>query len=158
MRGILLLLLLTVVVSGCNQERVYHAYVDFEDRYWLTDKVPQFTFTIEDTTQRYNVYCNIRNSTWYPYSRIFIKSSLQDTLGNELKESLLNDFLFEEKTGKPLGKSGLGDLYDHQLPVLKNHKFTKAGAYRIRFEQFMRTDTLEGILSVGLGVDRVMKP
>ena len=64
------------------------------------------------------------------------------------------DYLFEPKTGKPLGKSGLGDLYDHQIPVFRKYKFSKAGVYQMKLEQFMRTDTLAGMISVGVSVER----
>jgi gliding motility-associated lipoprotein GldH len=154
MKPSLLFLVLSVLFFSCDQEKVYHAYVDFEERTWLSNKVPQFTFTIEDTTQAYNVYCNLRNTTRYPYARIFIQYSLTDTLGNKLDERLLHDYLFDAKTGEPRGSSGLGDLYDHRLTILKSHTFRTRGPYRIRFEQYMRTDTLTGVVSVGLGVER----
>ena len=149
------LAVLPLLLGACEQEKVYHAYVDFEDRAWLSEKVPQFTFSIGDTTVAYDVYCNVRNSTQYPYSRIFIQYSLGDTLGHTQDGRLIHTYLFDAKTGEPLGKSGLGDLYDHQIPILKNHKFKSTGPHRVRFEQYMRTDTLTGIISVGLGVEHV---
>ena len=62
--------------------------------------------------------------------------------------------LFDDKTGEPLGESGLGDIYQHRIPVKMNHRFDYAGKYKVSFEQFMRTDTLSGILGVGLRVER----
>ena len=62
--------------------------------------------------------------------------------------------LFDAKTGKPLGKSGIGDLYDHRFILLNNYKFKNKGKYRIVFEQFMRMDTLPGIMAVGLRVEK----
>lgn len=155
MRGILMLLMVALVSSACNQNRVYHEYVDLDDRHWLVNTKPEFTFTVEDTLSRYNVYCNLRNSTHYPYSRIFIRYSLQDSTGAELQKKLLHDYLFDAKSGKPFGRSGLGDLYDHQLLMLNNYQFKHSGPYKIQFEQFMRTDTLAGVLSVGLAVEKI---
>ena len=66
---------------------------------------------------------------------------------------MISTFLFEEKTGKPLGSSGLGDVYDQQVPILKNYQFKKSGTYSLKFEQFMRTDTLSGILAVGFRLE-----
>lgn len=155
MRLRIFLAVLLLLLGACEQEKVYHAYVDFEERAWLSAKVPQFTFTIEDTTVAYDVYCNVRNSTQYPYSRIFIQYSLGDTLGRTQDSRLIHTYLFDAKTGAPLGTSGLGDLYDHQILILKNHKFKNAGPHRVRFEQFMRIDTLTGMISVGLGVEHI---
>ena len=71
-----------------------------------------------------------------------------------LKKELINSFLFDRKTGQPQGVSGVGDIYDHKLNLMENFSFEKSGKYSIQFEQFMRTDTLKGILAVGLRVER----
>jgi gliding motility-associated lipoprotein GldH len=149
-----LVLTLAFFLVACSDGKVYQEYTDFKTRYWLVTDTAKFEFLIQDTTSKYNVYCNIRNSTQYPFSRIFVNFSLTDTLGNNLHKALLNDFLFDPKSGEPLGDTGLGDLYDHRLSVLKNYKFRGAGPYVVRLEQNMRTDSLEGILSIGIGVER----
>lgn len=158
MRTVLLFLFVITCLQGCNQHRVFHEYTDFNEPYWLVSEKPVFTFNIKDTTSQYNLYCNIRNTTQYPYSRIFVTYSLQDTSGNEFQKNMITNYLFEAKTGKPIGRSGLGDLYDHQLVVLKNYKFNRSGPFEMVFEQFMRTDTLQGILSVGLAIEKVEAP
>lgn len=150
---VIFILLLAVCVSSCDSDRVYEKNHDFADRAWLTDDQPVFEFDVPDTLKTYNLYCNIRNSVKYPYSRIFINYSLQDSTGASVSTKLISAFLFEEKTGKPFGSSGVGDVYDQQIPVLKNYKFPKAGAYSMKFEQFMRTDTLAGILAVGFRLE-----
>ena len=96
----------------------------------------------------------MRNSVSYPWSRLFITYYLQDSTGKDLQTKLLNEDLFDTKSGKPLGESGLGDIYDHQFQVLRDYQFAYPGKYKMKFEQFMRTDTLHGILAVGLRVER----
>jgi gliding motility-associated lipoprotein GldH len=150
----LLLLLAVAALCGCDETRLYEKNHDFKNRYWLANELPSFDFTIEDTAQPINLYCNLRNSLSYPYSRIFIRYTLKDTTGAELKGELIDSYLFDKKTGEPQGTSGLGDIYDHQLPLLKNFKFAQPGKYTIQFEQFMRTDTLSGILAVGFRVEQ----
>ena len=146
---------ISLFLVGCGNGKVYQEYSDFNTRYWLASDTAKFQFTISDTLSRYNLFCNIRNSTQYPYSRIFVNFSLSDTLGKPLHNTLVNDFLFDPKSGEPLGKTGLGDLYDHELPVLSNFKFENSGPYVVRLQQFMRTDTLEGVVSVGIGIQKV---
>jgi gliding motility-associated lipoprotein GldH len=155
LRAWLILFGFIFMLSACGNGKVYQEYTDFNSRYWLVSDTAKFRFSIEDTSSRYNVYCNLRNSTQYPYSRIFLNFSLSDSTRKEFHTALLNDFLFDPKSGEPLGKTGLGDLYDHQLAVLKNYKFTKSGPFVVNIEQFMRTDTLQGILSVGVGIEKV---
>lgn len=154
MRFFLMALVLGLFLTGCDDNRVYENYVDFEERYWLVKETPAFEFEVSDLTATYDLTGNVRNSVSYPWSRIFITYYLRDSLGAVLHKDLVSDFLFDAKTGKPSGSSGLGDIYDHEVPLLKNFRFKKAGKYSVTFEQFMRTDTLQGILAVGLRVDK----
>ncbi|HEU5289134.1 MAG TPA: gliding motility lipoprotein GldH [Cyclobacteriaceae bacterium] len=148
------LLAILVLLNCCDHSRVYEKNNDFAERQWLVNEKPSFEFTV-DKGQPYNLYCNLRNSIAYPYSRIFITYTLKDSVGAEIKKEMINSFLFDEKTGKPNGSSGLGDIYDQQLILLKNYTFSQPGTYNVQFEQFMRTDTLQGVLAVGLRVEKV---
>jgi len=154
MRIFWMALLVGLCLTSCSDNRVYEEYTDFENREWLVSDKPSFEFVVDDTSLRYNVLGNVRNAVSYPYSRMFMKYSLQDSTGKELQHALVSEFLFDTKTGKPLGKSGLGDIYDHQTPLLKNYSFATPGKYKVVLEQFMRTDTLSGVLAVGLRLER----
>lgn len=149
-----MMILLGVMAAACDDNRVYEKYVDFEERYWMANEKPEFEFEIADTSKKYTLYSNVRNSVSYPWSRLFITYYLQDSTGTELRKNLINEYLFDAKSGKPFGDSGLGDIYDHQFLVLKDYQFSRPGKYKMKFEQFMRTDTLQGILAVGLRVER----
>ena len=157
MRVLLALCVAAMVLSACDDTRVYEQISDFENRQWISTDKPQFEFIIKDINQRYNVYSDIRNSVSYPYSRFFFTYYLQDSTGTDLQKRLITEFLFDAKTGKPYGKSGIGDLYDHRFLLLENYQFQYEGKYRVVFEQFMRMDTLPGIMSVGLRVERTEK-
>jgi gliding motility-associated lipoprotein GldH len=150
---VVLIFLVACLVGSCDSERLYEKNHDFGDRVWLSNDQPTFDFVVGDTLTAYNLYCNVRNSVEYPYSRIFITYSLQDSSGTSVAKNMISAFLFEEKTGKPLGRSGLGDVYDHQVSILKNHQFKTPGTYNLKFDQFMRTDTLAGILAVGFRLE-----
>lgn len=144
---------LALLIWSCDPNRLYEKNHDFKSQTWVISDKPSFNFEVGDTVQAYNLYCNIRNSVEYPYSRIFINYSLQDTSGNSVSKNMVQAFLFEEKTGNPTGSSGLGDVYDHQVLILKNYQFKKPGPYSMKFEQFMRTDTLAGVLAVGFRLE-----
>jgi len=151
--GILLLAALTIFLSSCDKKRIYEKNVDFEKRYWLVKEQPKFEFSIEDTTIPYNLYCNIRNEVSYPKTNLYLTYYLRDST-TLLQKKLMSNLLFDEKTGEPFGTSGLGDVYDHQVPILKGYKFRHAGTYTITLEQFMRLDTLQGVLAVGIRVEK----
>jgi gliding motility-associated lipoprotein GldH len=139
-------------LAGCDSSRIFEDYKEFEDRTWKINDPAVFEFQINDVSKKYNLYYNVRNSLDYPVSRIFVNYLLTDSAGNEIAKQLKSDFLFE-KDGQPLGRSGLGDVYDNQFLLLGNHRFEKSGTYRFRLEQFSRYDTLAGILAVGIRVE-----
>jgi gliding motility-associated lipoprotein GldH len=155
MRGILLMFLAGIFFTACDDDRVYENNVAFNDRLWRQSDTTYLEFDITDVNVSYNLYLNIRNSIDYPYSRIFVNYKIQDSTGRLVDKEMINTLLFDPKTGKPNGTSGLGDIYDHQVPVRKNFKFTNPGKYKMFFEQVMRKDTLEGILAVGVRVERL---
>jgi len=68
-------------------------------------------------------------------------------------KKLISEYLFDLKTGQPFGASGLGDVYDHRFPFLENYEL-KPGLYNLKLQQFMREDTLHGILAAGIRVER----
>lgn len=150
------LLLGAVMFTACDDTRVYEKNLDFEHKAWMVGYKPEFEFRIEDTIQTYNLYCNVRNTVSYPYSRIFLTYYLQDSLGKVSDKKMIDHMLFDPKTGDPQGTSGLGDIYDNRIQLLRNFKFSYRGTHKIKFEQFMRTDTLAGILAVGVRVEKVV--
>jgi gliding motility-associated lipoprotein GldH len=154
MREFLLLLSICIVLSACDNNRVFEENNDFSDRYWILSEKPEFEFTIEHPADKYTVYGNIRNSVSYPYARLFFNYYLLDSTGAEIEKKLVTQFLFDGKSGKPFGNSGLGDIYDHRFPLLQNYQFKYRGRYKIKLEQQMRVDTLRGILAVGVRVEK----
>jgi gliding motility-associated lipoprotein GldH len=154
MRIVGVLIVLGVMAAACDNTRVYEKYVDFDQRYWVVNEKPEFEFQIADTSRKYTIYSNVRNSVSYPWSRLFVTYYLQDSTGRDIRKDLINEYLFDVRSGKPFGESGLGDIYDHQFLLLKDYRFSQPGKYKMKFEQFMRTDTLQGILAVGLRVER----
>ena len=154
MRSFFALMITAFFFLSCDDQRVYERNIDLNSRFWPVSEKPEFEFEITDPNQSYNLYCNVRNSLDYPYARIFITYYLQDSAGVTLEKDLVRQLLFDEKTGEPFGESGLGDLYDHRIPLKQNYRFPYSGKYRMIFEQFMRTDSLAGVLAVGLRVEK----
>lgn len=154
MKGFSGILFLLVLCIACDDQRVYEKNVDFPSRNWVVSEHPAFEFEIDDTIATYNLYGNVRNSLDYPFSRIFVNYSLTDSAGNTLNRRMIGEYLFDEKTGKPFGESGLGDIYHHRLPLETGFRFPHSGRYVVTLEQYMRRDSLHGVLAVGLRVER----
>lgn len=154
MRILIFLFVLACTLSACDDSRVYEKNIDFDNRQWLVADIPSFEFIVPDSTSAYNVFLNLRNEVSYPNANIYFTYYLADSTGTVLQSKLTSQFLFDKKTGEPFGRSGLGDVYDHQFLLLEKRKFPYAGKFNLKVEQFMRTDTLRGVLSVGVRVER----
>lgn len=138
--------------SACDSNRVYEQNHDFANKEWIVDSLPTFRFEISDPDESYNIYWNVRNTLNYPFRNLYLTYHLEDTLGRTITTDLHNMLLFDPKTGKPYG-SGMGDIFSHQIMAMPDYEFDSAGIYQIRLEQYMRTDTLKDILSVGVRVE-----
>jgi gliding motility-associated lipoprotein GldH len=155
MRILFLALVCAVLFVACDENRVYEKNVDFDERFWSVQESPEYEFEIIDNSINYNLYCDIRNSVSYEWSRLFFNYDLTDSSGRVLQNDLAEVMLFDPKTGEPLGNSGLGDIYDHRVPLIRNFRFPYSGKFKMKFRQEMRKDSLDGILAVGLRVEKV---
>lgn len=153
MRKLVVFVFVVLVFTSCTDNRLYEDYVDFEGRFWAVTEQPAFEFQIDDPNAKYGLYCNIRIAESYLYSDFNFQYTLSDSSGNVLAKRLVVKDVFDRKTGKPFGESGLGDIYDHQVQ-LADYDFANPGKYKITLEQFMRKDSLEGVLAVGVRVEK----
>ena len=156
MRKLLFALILvygTVFLISCDKNRIYEQNIDIPDNNWQIEDVKEYTFAINDTTQVYDIYFNIRNLLSYEYYNLYISQTLLGPDGNKLYTRLHDMYLMDKKTGEPLG-SGTGDIFDHSFLAVKKQHFNKAGTYKIRLTQYMRKNPLPGIMAVGIKVSQ----
>lgn len=140
-----------LMLTGCDPERVYEQNVDLPDNNWQIDNAPVFEFEIQDTTQVYDVYVNVRYNLQYDYYNLYLRHQLIGPDSTQLSASLHELLLMDAKTGQPLG-SGSSDTYDVQALVLNDIQFSKAGTYKFQLTQYMRRDPLPHIMAVGVRV------
>lgn len=146
--------LLLLVLMSCDSSRVYEDYEDMEEAFWHMDSVKKFSFEITDTEKEYNILATFRNSSLYPFYNIYFQYSLTDSLDSVVVKQLKEAELFDPKTGQPKG-SGLGDMFDHSVPLIEGYTFSKPGTYNLKLQQQMRLDSLPFVLSVGARVELV---
>lgn len=145
-------------LCSCDPSRSYEETSNLPGGKWLLSNKPSYTFHITNDSITYNLYCDLRNTNEYPFSRLFFSYLLVDSLDNQLSNQMISAYLFNPRDGAPTGRSGIGDIFSHRLPLLANYRFPAPGAYTLTFQQKMRPDTLGGIVSVGLRVEKAAKP
>lgn len=138
-------------LTACDPNRVFEQNIDFPNNSWDVQQKPAFTFAIQDTTARYDVYFNVRHASSYGFYNLYVKHTLTGPAGLVGQPMLHQMLLLDPKTGEPKG-SGTGDIYDIQLLALPNQRFAKAGNYTLTLEQYMRLDQLPGLMAMGVRV------
>ena len=147
-------LFLMFSILSCDDSVVYKAHEDMDDGLWYIKNRPEFKVEIKDTVAKYNVYYLFRNTLQYPYYNLYLTRKLTGPDGKLISNTLEELFVSNEITGKPYGR-GLGDLFDHKVPIVKNHTFKQSGTYVFQLSQSMRQNPLPFILSVGISVEKV---
>jgi gliding motility-associated lipoprotein GldH len=142
-------MLVLVSLVSCDPGRLYEDNKRIDNDNWYYKNTIPFDLQIEDTSKWYNVYVNLRVSTDYKYSNIFMWLNVINP--DKKSDRRRVEIRLADERGKWLGK-GLGDIYDYQFPALQKIKFQQKGFYRFELEQNMRDDTLTHVKSVGIRV------
>ena len=138
---------------SCNNNSIYD-HNELVSKPWAADQKAVFNFEIDDTLSAFNFYINIRNTTDYNYSNLylFIRTDFPDgRFSIDTAEIFLADI-----NGNWLG-DGFGEIKDNQRLFRKRGRFPMKGMYRITFEQAMREENLVGIEAVGIRIEKSEK-
>ena len=151
--NIWMLLLVIGMLCSCDKNRVFEEFYKVQEKGWHQDSLATFIFEVPDEKSAYNLSIDIRNTSNYKYCNLYYRYYLYDMKGIKLKTDMVEVFLMDPKTGKPLG-SGIGGTYTHKFDFLKNYTFPQKGQYKIKFKQYMREITLEEIKNVGFRLEK----
>jgi len=151
MKNLFALLLSFLLLTACDNNRIFEENISIPNKEWKVDYIPTFEFEIQDTTLFYNFYINLRNNTDYPYSNLylFVNSHLPD--GSSATDTL--EVFLANREGKWLGK-GLGKIKESRFFLRQHLVFPRKGKYAIEIEQAMRTKVLTGIEDIGIRIER----
>lgn len=149
------LLALTIALVGCSEPAVFHADVPVPNGSWDRTFEPDFEFEIADTVNEHDVFIDVRHTGDYPFSDLFLFVDLEGPGGRSVRDTV--ECLLADPAGRWYGK-GLGfifsDRYQAHVLYKLNNRFPASGRYSITLEQAMRTEVLEGVLDVGVSVER----
>jgi len=151
---ILFLGILFSALTACTKPSEFFSMVETAP-YWRANTPVSFEIAVKDVNQPYNLFCDIRYSADYNWSRFFTVYQVKDSVGRSLDSLLLEYYLFDPVTGKPLGNSGIGDLYEKEFLIRKEFRFPFPGKFHFSLNQMMRVDSLEGIRSAGVRMERL---
>lgn len=144
-------LLFGLFFSACDDNRVFEENKELPDNTWSSSNVLKFDVSIVNKEIPTNFYINVRNADGYPYNNLFlfIKTTFPSgKMSNDTLECVLAD-----ENGKWLG-SGMGDIYDNQIPFKKNVLFPEMGKYTFEIQHGMRAENVPLIMDIGLRIEK----
>lgn len=153
-RIFLLLLTGVVLFPSCDPHRVYEQYEAIPENRWDRNHIVRFEVNITDTLTPHNLYVDIRNSGKYEMANLWLFIRTISPQGIEILDTL--QCVLADEDGRWRG-SGLGDIFDLQIPFKSSVVFPYSGIYVFEYEQGMRTSVLSGIRDMGLRIERVDK-
>ena len=140
------------LLTGCGKSYFFSETTEIPAQTWTYANMPEFEVNVEDVTAKYNLLLDIIHSADFPYQNIYIKFHATDPKGQETVTQVPVEFA--NKGGVWFGDCG--EEWCHLEGFLqKNLKFSEAGKYLFKLEQYMRIEALEGIQSVGLKIEKI---
>ncbi|RYY99266.1 MAG: gliding motility lipoprotein GldH [Chitinophagaceae bacterium] len=149
-----IVLLSVLFLSGCGHIDLYERTATLKGRVWRSSEKPTFRFDIKDTTVPYQLYVLFRHTAAYNFNNVWVSLSTTFPDGTSSKVQYELPLATNEKGW--LG-TGMSDVYEHRValtPLGREFLFRKAGTYTFTLEQIMRENPLEGVLNVGLRVEK----
>lgn len=140
-----------IILTSCDRNGVFEENIDTPNTIWAEANVAKFIAPITDTISYHNIYINIRNTTDYPNCNLYLFIATTSPAGATQLDTI-ECFLADDQ-GKWLGK-GFGYIRDSQIPYKRSIRFPQRGNYKFEIKQAMRTDSLSGISSIGVRIEK----
>lgn len=138
---------------SCAPSGYYQKDYVIKDAAWTHDNKLTFDINITDTQSHYNSFLLLRHDDNFPTSNIWLKISVSNADDTTYAFEDRIELLMMDADGKPLGKS-FGDIWEQKKLLGNLPPFRKAGTYTVTIAHVMRSNPLEGVMNVGVQVEK----
>lgn len=156
LKNSILVLLIALVLCSCDKTRVFDEYKSVGSA-WHKDSVVTFDLPQLDSTQRYNMFINVRDNDNYKYNNLFLIVALELPNGFTKIDTL--EYQMAEPDGTLLG-NGFTDIKESKLFYKEAVRFRST--YKVNIKQAVRetgkitgVQELDGITEVGLRIEKI---
>lgn len=144
-----------LLLSGCTENVVFQEDAETPNGSWERNWNPSFTFEVKDTLAPHDVYLDLRHTGDYPFSNLYAFVTLTGPDGRKTVDTV--ECTLADPTGRWYGK-GQGfissDRFQAHVLYRLHNRFPRSGRYSLTLEQAMRVEKLQGIIDVGVSVER----
>ncbi len=145
--------LLICCLASCQEIKLYESHKSLSSTGWESGQPAIDSFNISDTTAAYRLFIVLRHKDTYNFNNIWLNVGLQSP-GDSMYNQKLNFSLGSDASGWE--GVGMGDIWELRKPLNDlPQQFKKPGVYKYRISQIMRENPLQGMLSIGLRVEKV---
>lgn len=146
---LLLFSLLSLIIISCDNHVLYEENKTFENNIWVYEDAKTFEFEIVDSLMPVKLFINLRNTTDYPYSNIYM--FLHSSYPNGYTDIDTLEFFLADPKGTWLGDNS-GTVVENRALISKG-VFPTPGTYKFILEQAMRNDSLPELLDIGVRLE-----
>lgn len=151
------IIILFIGFLSCDSNQVFDEYKTIPSS-WHKDSIINFNIIPPDTTNHYNLFVNIRNTSEFKYNNLFLIVEMNFPNGKTIKDTL--EYLMAKPNGELLG-IGFTDVKENKLWYKEDVVFLENGEYQINIQHVMRKngsvrgiENLEGITDVGFRIEK----
>ena len=147
------LITLTVLLlhfHSCDSDMVYDQFKQPEQGTWTWNDALEFEAEIQDTLNLHNIYLQVRHTTEYPLSNLYMFVHIKSPTGQHLRDTV--NMILAAPDGRWNGK-GNGNIRELMLLYRNQTMFRIPGTYIITLEQAMRKEELP-VTDVGVRIER----
>lgn len=147
---ILAVIVLLLHCQSCDSDMVYDQFEELDQGMWTWKDALEFKADIIDTVSLHNIYLQIRHTTEYPMSNLYMFVHIMSPTGQHMKDTI--NMILAAPDGRWTGK-GNGNVRELMLLYRKQTKFRVPGTYIFTLEQAMRQDALP-VTDLGVRIER----
>ena len=146
---------LIVVLSSCREQNLHFLQLnEISNSLWSTEDSLVFEFSIEDTLVSYDLFFELRTTTSYSWSNIFIFTDC--VFPNEKHRRDTFEFKLADPYGNWYGNKTGTTVENSCKMYIKKVNFPLKGNYTFTIQQAMRERDLEGVMDVGLKIKKTL--
>jgi gliding motility-associated lipoprotein GldH len=146
------ILFICLILISCGKSHYYSEEVSIINQEWNYNQIPEFEFQISDTISKFNLVLTMIHSAEYSFQNLYTNFHTTSPDGTEIEDMVSLEFA--NKFGQWYGKCNR-EKCDLQIMLRENISFKDIGTYKIGIEQYMRKESIPGINSISLTLDKI---
>ncbi|UKN00499.1 gliding motility lipoprotein GldH [Paracrocinitomix mangrovi] len=144
-----LMVVFALAFISCESDAIYEETRTIANNEWMAEDVKSFDIPIEDTLSAHDLFIDLRTTTDYEYSNLYLFLYSDYPNGYSSKDTL--EFILAKPDGEWYGENS-GSVVEFRFLVSRGI-FDKKGVYNFKVGHGMRDEPLKNVMDVGFRVE-----